>query len=378
MRKYYLYALIDPNVKIPKYIGISNDARRRFNEHLEDISNTPKVNWIKSLKKGGQLPILKILKETEDVKQVCSWEKQAISKYHEQWGLTNATKGGEYYAIGTPIDVFDMSGNYLNSYDSMIEYCELNNLNENVVRSISAVCLRKRNYTHDRIFRYSGDIVTDEDLLRLNISYGHTTPRSLYVMDLEGNVLGQFESARKAEKAGFGKESQILSCLNHPETYCSVNGNLICETIEDYPKLIENYLLHVNDHGGWITQYSLEGKYINRFPTMSAAIASLGKTSLTALKECLTRNTSTYKAYNFMWRYSMSKEDVEPYQRSKPNKICKKVQQFTLEGEFIKEYNSTKEAGEILGVRSANIAAAANGQKKSSSGYMEICLSAVL
>ena len=30
MRNYYLYALFDPNLKIPKYIGISNNPERRF------------------------------------------------------------------------------------------------------------------------------------------------------------------------------------------------------------------------------------------------------------------------------------------------------------------------------------------------------------
>lgn len=50
MRKYYLYALFDPNLKIPKYIGISNNPERRFKEHLEDVGNTKKTRWIKSLK----------------------------------------------------------------------------------------------------------------------------------------------------------------------------------------------------------------------------------------------------------------------------------------------------------------------------------------
>lgn len=36
MRKYYLYALFDPNLKIPKYTGISNNLERRFKEHLEE------------------------------------------------------------------------------------------------------------------------------------------------------------------------------------------------------------------------------------------------------------------------------------------------------------------------------------------------------
>lgn len=68
MRKYYLYALFDPNLKIPKYIGISNNPERRFKEHLEDISVTKKTKWINELKHGGFLPILKVIKETDNIR----------------------------------------------------------------------------------------------------------------------------------------------------------------------------------------------------------------------------------------------------------------------------------------------------------------------
>lgn len=49
----------------------------------------------------------------------------------------------------------------------MIEYCEINNLPKNAVAGISSVCLRKRNYTYNKIFRYINDTVTKEDLIRL-------------------------------------------------------------------------------------------------------------------------------------------------------------------------------------------------------------------
>lgn len=67
MRKYYLYALYDPELNIPKYIGISNNPDRRFQEHLSDISITKKTKWIQKLKQGGKIPRLKVLKETNDV-----------------------------------------------------------------------------------------------------------------------------------------------------------------------------------------------------------------------------------------------------------------------------------------------------------------------
>lgn len=53
MRKYYLYALIDPNLNSPKYIGITNNPSKRLQEHIEDTAITKKTKWISSLKEGG-------------------------------------------------------------------------------------------------------------------------------------------------------------------------------------------------------------------------------------------------------------------------------------------------------------------------------------
>lgn len=80
MRKYYLYALFDPNLKIPKYIGITNNPDRRYLEHLEDTNNTKKTRWIQSLKQGNKIPIMKVVKDTDDVHKVIEWEKLYIAK----------------------------------------------------------------------------------------------------------------------------------------------------------------------------------------------------------------------------------------------------------------------------------------------------------
>lgn len=374
-RNYYLYVLIDPNVKIPKYIGISNNAERRFKEHLEDTSNTKKTRWIKSLKDVGQLPVLKVCKSTTDVKQVCEWERQAIAKYKDVYNLVNSTLGGEYYAVGRSIDVYDLDCNYLNTFSSMVEYCELNGLNTDNYSSISAVCQRKRNYAYRHVFRYSGDIITEEDKLRLKKSLDKHSYKHLIVTDIYGSILGEYDSVSNITKDGYGSESQIYSHLNHIEKFCSVCNKFIMENIEEYPIIIRNYLEHVNDHGGWITQYSLDGTYINRFPTMSAAIKSLGKTSLTAIKTCLERGDSSTKAYGYLWRYSLDKENIKPYNKAIKTKEAakrrrKKVRQYDMDGNFIKEWESCAEVEAELHYSANSIRGAANGDKKSSHGYI--------
>lgn len=187
------------------------------------------------------LPILKIVKHTNNVQEIIKSEIDYIEKYKDEYQLTNTTKGGEYLGIGTPIDVFDLEGNFIESYNSMIEFAELYNLGINSVSSISAVCKRKRNYAYNFIFRYSGDIVTEEDLKKLKENFNKRDPKHIVIFDLEGNILGEFDSIHEASRHGFGSVSQIMSARNNT-ICCSIYNNLIGNSIEDYPKLITNYL----------------------------------------------------------------------------------------------------------------------------------------
>ncbi len=50
--------------------------------------------------------------------------------------------------------------------------------------------------------------------------------------------------------------------------------------------------------------------------------------------------------------------------------VCKRVAQFTKDGEFINEYNSIKEASERTGVNLCGIGAVANGKRKSAGKYI--------
>lgn len=111
-----------------------------------------------------------ILKETNNVYQVIDWEVKAIAKYKQSWKLTNYTNGGEYQGFGKAINMYDLNYNYIKSFDSITEYCEINNVDINVAASISAVCRRVRNYYKDFIFRFKGDTITEEDKVRLQKS----------------------------------------------------------------------------------------------------------------------------------------------------------------------------------------------------------------
>lgn len=366
LRTYYLYCLIDPDLKIPRYIGISINPDRRFKDHLKDKAITSKTLWINSLKQGGKSPIMKIIKKTNDVNQIKIWEMKAIAKYKDIYSLTNSTKGGELDCEGTPIEEYDMEGKYLDSYSSMTEYCNLHGWPETWATCISAVCLRKRNYTHNRMFRYIDDSVTKEDLENLNKNLHRTDPVSFIIMNINGEILGKFESFQDAHRKGFGSPTALAYSLKGTPGFGSVNNNLICYNEADFEHKL--HLYRIAKAGGKetvISKYDLDGNYIETFYSYSDASKSVNSKNLSPIKDCCKGIINQYK--NFQWKFGESKENIGKY--IKPSNRGKTVSQYSLSGDFIKKWPSVRKASIELNIDAVGIRKCAEGLYNKSGGY---------
>src|ERR1035437_7880045 len=95
----YIYTLSDPETNYIKYVGKTNNPRRRLKKHLSrfDLLNekTLKSKWILSLLDKEQLPKFEILDEGDD----CSINDLEIYRISQlkSWGfeLKNMTDGGD-------------------------------------------------------------------------------------------------------------------------------------------------------------------------------------------------------------------------------------------------------------------------------------------
>lgn len=94
MRSTFIYSISDEN-GIVRYIGKSNNPRRRLYQHINEKSNIHKYNWIKSIIKREKVPIVNIIDEVPE-NEWEFWEQYWISQF-KSWGfnLLNATDGGE-------------------------------------------------------------------------------------------------------------------------------------------------------------------------------------------------------------------------------------------------------------------------------------------
>lgn len=99
--EYKIYFLIDPRTGDIRYVGKTTKklTYRLMNGHMQDSSRTHKTNWIKSLKKEGLLPEIKLVKICENEDKCNYAEKfyiKLLGRADKSEGiLVNATDGGE-------------------------------------------------------------------------------------------------------------------------------------------------------------------------------------------------------------------------------------------------------------------------------------------
>lgn len=94
----YIYKLIDPITKEIRYIGQTDNLKRRFNDHLSSSTNinsasynTHKSCWIRKLINNGYEPIMEIVDSCETLEQSNLLEKMYIEDFVEQgFRLTNS------------------------------------------------------------------------------------------------------------------------------------------------------------------------------------------------------------------------------------------------------------------------------------------------
>lgn len=96
MRRWYIYALIDPHTLQVRYVGWSFNVEKRVNDHITKSrkEHTHKANWLNQLANDGLRPFVQILESGID--DWVSAERKWIEHFRSQNApLTNLTSGGE-------------------------------------------------------------------------------------------------------------------------------------------------------------------------------------------------------------------------------------------------------------------------------------------
>lgn len=114
-----------------------------------------------------------------------------------------------------------------------------------------------------------------------------------------------------------------------------------------------------------ISQYDLNGRYIQTFNSLKEAERYFGKNC-----DCGIRSSAVGKnqktAFGFQWRYTNSKEDIKPVKfiNGKAKEIC----QFNKNMDLIATYSSIAEAKRSIG--KGDISSCLRGRTKTAGGYI--------
>lgn len=173
--------------------------------------------------------------------------------------------------------------------------------------------------------------------------------REVYQYDKNGTFLASYPSVSKAsEKTGVNRQG-ISECVKPFRNQGKTAGGYIWCYPGDEDKVFERVK---NKPGEEVHQYSLEGEFLNKFDQVKDAVA-FTEIGSELIRQCLREDSKT--AGGYIWiRPKGSKEDREEVKR-KMVRPDNKVYQYTLEGQFLREYSSVKEAAYWVGLKGPTI-----------------------
>ena len=113
-----------------------------------------------------------------------------------------------------------------------------------------------------------------------------------------------------------------------------------------------------------VKQYDLQGNYLKTFSSLSEAGRSISVNNSTHILECC--NKERYSYYGYIWRYENDNEEVKPLEFSIHTR---QINQYSLSGEFIRTFDSLKDAARFAHINSNNISRVCRGERHSAGGY---------
>lgn len=339
-----------------KYVGLTGrNVKERWLSNGDGYKVQP---FYKAIKKYGWENFShEILASGLSKDEACELEKYYIKKYQttkREYGYNMSTGGecsveGAIFGNRRHLFQYDIDGNFLKEYDS-IRRAEIGTgINYEVIRD----CCCGNTFTGNG-FRWSYDKVEKlEKLPDKIINPGIEKRKTVYQYDLDGNFVKEYESVTIAQQE---------TGINNISSCC----------------------LGKNKHAGWsywsyeflgdkiapidvrkpVYQYGTDGKYVAGYKCGELAANATGARN-SAISGCCNKSSRKRLAGGYQWSFEYHPEGIEKYE----DKTKRRVYQYSLDGNFLSEFESASEAGRINGICGSSITACAGGKRKSAGGY---------
>ena len=346
----------DPVSNEIRYVGKSNNPNNRLKRHLSESnlieSWTSKNKWLLSLRKNNLFPIMEIIDSTE-LDNINELEVYWI-KYYRDLGfkLANGTDGGDGFdwtgrrhtnesikrlRLCHPnrkeIIQFDLANKIVKIYNSIHECESITGLSRS---HIIKCCKNGKNKTVGGFyFRYIDNYfpciksMTEPDMIYINSKIeGFNLSKPTYITkkeklrnklkesvkskkksiihyDLDGNILGRYESMSEARNYTGCHIGLISNCCNK-KSYYTVNSTTFRYEGDVFDYKPYNVSIQVNSKR--VCKYDLEGKLVEVYDSIKQAMRNNGITSDSNIVSCCKKKTNKktgkfIKVKGFTYRY---------------------------------------------------------------------------
>jgi hypothetical protein len=257
------------------------------------------------------------------------------------------------------VNQYSIEGNFIKTWTSITEAGIELSLNTSSIGK----CCRQEPSTYQIggfIWRYSSDVKGKSDIPPVDYN---KSKRKVEQYALDGTYLKTFDSLSLAAKEINGASGNIGKCCIGKRK--SVGG-YIWKYVEgnSKDKIIKPYDVKPVKK---INQYSLEGKYIKTWDSTSQA-SQESNLSIKAIPLCARGISRT--SGGFMWRYSADVKGESDIPSVDYNKSKRKVEQYALDGTYLKTFDSLSFAAKEINGASGNIGKCCIGKRKSVGGYI--------
>lgn len=224
-------------------------------------------------------------------------------------------------------------------------YAFINKINEYRYIGITSMTLKNRVYAHLYESRNADNHSAFKEALRC---YGIN---NFNIVILENGI--SIEEAKDKEKYYIQKYKTYIG-FNDCKGYNSSIGG-------EGAHIVEDEQLRIN-------QYDLNGKFIKSYRSLREAEAITGITRVTIAEVC---NGKAITSGGYQWKrfIDVGYQDITPVKAGRDN-VIRPVDQFDLDGKWIRTFESLQDAANKLGIYSSTIVKVCNGKLKQTAGFM--------
>ena len=255
---------------------------------------------------------------------------------------------------------FDLNGKYIEHYLSIKEAGIKNNVRR---PHISSCLINDRHIAGGFIWiRNLYRDLTKDELLK------YTSYKKVYQYDLDGNFINEFQSIIDAANKLKIVKSGIWSVLSNYENIKRYKNFIFSYEKSDK---IKSYKKVEHSKSKKVYQYDLDGNFLNEYYSANQASKETN-TTCTGICSCCLKQPKYYSAGGYIWRYAdnvKNKNKLSKKEIKIPTKE-KKVYQYDLNGNFMKEYKSITEASKNVKIKHGTLCMCLNGFSKTSGGYI--------